>query len=170
MQRGRRDHGAALWQTRFKNFFDARETVRDVSSRDAARVEGTHGELSARLTDSLCGHRTDRLAEIDDSVFSDERYPLSRTRAGRRRFEELRALLTSKASDDSLLGDLFSASALTRARAYVGRVRNLEVSGNQLQALVQGSDAAPYRVTVRIERREERLGGAANVARNAASE
>ena len=32
--------------------------------------------------------------------------------------------------DDSLLGDLFSASALTRARAYVGRVRHIEVSGN----------------------------------------
>ena len=53
---------------------------------------------------------------------------------------ELARLLTQL--DDSLLGDLFSASALTRARAYVGRVRNLEVSGNQLQALVQGSDAA----------------------------
>ena len=36
--------------------------------------------------------------------------------------------------DDSLLGDLFSASALTRARAYVGRVRHIEVSGNQLAA------------------------------------
>ena len=56
--------------------------------------------------------------------------------------------------DDSLLGDLFSASALTRARAYVGRVRHIEVSGNQLQALVQGNEPAPYRVTVRIERRE----------------
>ncbi|MDD3326111.1 MAG: DEAD/DEAH box helicase [Zoogloea sp.] len=56
--------------------------------------------------------------------------------------------------DDSLLGDLFSASALSRARAYVGRVRHIEVSGNQLQALVQGKEPAPYRVTVRIERRE----------------
>ena len=56
--------------------------------------------------------------------------------------------------DDNLLGDLFSASALTRARSYVGRVRNLEVSGNQLQALVQGKEPVPYRVTVRIERRE----------------
>jgi uncharacterized Zn finger protein len=45
--------------------------------------------------------------------------------------------------DDSLLGDLFSASALTRARAYVGRVRHIEVSGNQLQALVQGNEPRP---------------------------
>jgi hypothetical protein len=45
------------------------------------------------------------LAELDESVLDDERYPLFRTRAGRRRFEELQALLSSKASDDSLLGN-----------------------------------------------------------------
>ncbi len=56
--------------------------------------------------------------------------------------------------DDALLGELFSANALTRARAYVGRVRNIETAGNQLQALVQGSEAVPYRVSVRVERRE----------------
>jgi hypothetical protein len=44
------------------------------------------------------------LAELDSSVLSDERYPLFRTKAGRRRFEELQALLSSKASDESLLG------------------------------------------------------------------
>lgn len=52
------------------------------------------------------------LAEVDESVFSDERFPLLRTRAGRRRFEELQALLTKKSSDDSLLGgDLAEALA-----------------------------------------------------------
>ena len=56
--------------------------------------------------------------------------------------------------DDTLLAELFSANALTRARGYVGRVRNVEAAGNQLQGLVQGSDPAPYRVSVRIERRE----------------
>jgi hypothetical protein len=44
------------------------------------------------------------LTELDDSVFSDERYPLFKTKAGRRRFEELLALLTHKTSDDSMLG------------------------------------------------------------------
>ena len=44
------------------------------------------------------------LAELDASVFTDERYPLFKTKAGRRRFEELQALLTRKSSDDSLLG------------------------------------------------------------------
>jgi hypothetical protein len=44
------------------------------------------------------------LAELDDSVFTDERYPLFKTRAGRRRFEELMALLAHKANDDTLLG------------------------------------------------------------------
>ena len=56
--------------------------------------------------------------------------------------------------DDTLLGELFSANALMRARTYVGRVRNIEVAGNQLQALVQGTETAPYRVSVRLERRE----------------
>ncbi len=45
------------------------------------------------------------LAELDPSVFADERYPLFKTKAGRRRFEELQALLTHKANDDSLLGN-----------------------------------------------------------------
>ena len=44
------------------------------------------------------------LAELDPSVFADERYPLFKTRAGRRRFEELQALLLHKTSDDSMLG------------------------------------------------------------------
>jgi len=56
--------------------------------------------------------------------------------------------------DDTLLGELFSANSLSRARAYVGRVRHIEAAGNQLQALVQGSEPVPYRVSVRVERRE----------------
>ncbi|HMY49019.1 MAG TPA: DEAD/DEAH box helicase [Zoogloea sp.] len=56
--------------------------------------------------------------------------------------------------DDALLAELFSANALAKARAYVGRVQHIEAAGHQIQALVQGSDAAPYHVTVRIERRE----------------
>ncbi|MCK6393575.1 DEAD/DEAH box helicase [Zoogloea sp.] len=56
--------------------------------------------------------------------------------------------------DDALLGELFSASSLSRARTYVGRVRHIEMAGNQLQAQVQGTEPVPYRVSVRIERRE----------------
>ena len=44
------------------------------------------------------------LAALDASVFSDERYPLFKTKAGRRRFEELQALLSHKSNDDTLLG------------------------------------------------------------------
>ena len=44
------------------------------------------------------------LAELDASVFSDERYPVFKTKAGRRRFEELQALLSRKSNDDTLLG------------------------------------------------------------------
>jgi len=45
------------------------------------------------------------LAELDASVFADERYPLFKTKAGRRRFEELQALLSRKSNDDTLLGN-----------------------------------------------------------------
>jgi hypothetical protein len=45
------------------------------------------------------------LAELDASVFADERYPLFKTKAGRRRFEELQALLSHKSNDDTLLGN-----------------------------------------------------------------
>jgi hypothetical protein len=44
------------------------------------------------------------LAELDASVFSDERYPLFKTKAGRRRFEEIQALLSHKSNDDTLIG------------------------------------------------------------------
>ncbi len=44
------------------------------------------------------------LAGLDASVFADERYPLFRTKAGRRRFEEIQALLLHKPNDDTLLG------------------------------------------------------------------
>ena len=44
------------------------------------------------------------LAELDASVFADERYPLFKTKAGRRRFEELQGLLSHKSNDDTLLG------------------------------------------------------------------
>jgi hypothetical protein len=44
------------------------------------------------------------LAELDPSVFLDERYPLFKTKAGRRRFEEIQALLSQKSNDDTLIG------------------------------------------------------------------
>jgi hypothetical protein len=44
------------------------------------------------------------LVTLDSSVFDDERFPLFQTKAGRRRLEELQALLTHKPGDDSLLG------------------------------------------------------------------
>lgn len=44
------------------------------------------------------------LAELDPSVFADERYPLFKTKAGRRRFEELQALLTHQGDDDTAIG------------------------------------------------------------------
>ncbi len=45
------------------------------------------------------------LAELDPSVFDDDSYPLFKTKAGRRRFEELQALLAQKCNDENLIGD-----------------------------------------------------------------
>ena len=64
-------------------------------------------ELSRGFPESVA-----RLASVDESILSDPRYPLLQTRAGRRRFEEIRALLTQRDSEDSPLhDDLFAALA-----------------------------------------------------------
>ncbi len=55
-------------------------------------------ELTRGFPESLAG-----LATADPALLSDPRYPLLQTQAGRRRFEEIVALL--RQSDDSLLGD-----------------------------------------------------------------
>ena len=55
-------------------------------------------ELTRSFPESLAG-----LATADPSLLSDPRYPLLQTGAGRRRFEEIVALL--RRSDDALLGD-----------------------------------------------------------------
>lgn len=54
------------------------------------------------------------LTKVDESVFSDPRYPLLQTRPGRRRFDEIRALLTEEAGQSSLIPDEL-ASALADA-------------------------------------------------------
>ena len=64
-------------------------------------------ELTRSFPESIAG-----LATVDESIFSDPRYPLLQTRAGRRRFEEIRALLTPGDSEESPLHDsLFAALA-----------------------------------------------------------
>ncbi len=55
-------------------------------------------ELTRSFPESLAG-----LTMADSSLLSDPRYPLLQTRAGRRRFEQIVALL--RRSDDALLGD-----------------------------------------------------------------
>ena len=64
-------------------------------------------ELTRGFPESIAG-----LARVDESIFSDPRYPLLQTRAGRRRFEEIRALLTQRDSEESPLHDsLFAVLA-----------------------------------------------------------
>ena len=60
-------------------------------------------ELSRSFPEDLAN-----LATVDPSVLSDPRYPLLQTRAGRRRFEEIVALL--RGSGDRLLGDDLAAA------------------------------------------------------------
>ena len=65
----------------------------------------------AELTRGFPEHISD-LARVDESIYSDPRYPLLQTRAGRRRFDEIRALLTQRDSEGSPLHDsLFAALA-----------------------------------------------------------
>jgi len=57
--------GDALRVARLEDLHHARETVRDVrDAGDAARVEGPHGQLGARLADRLCGDDPDRVADL----------------------------------------------------------------------------------------------------------
>ena len=59
-----------------------------------------------------------------------------------------------KRLDEEGLGEFFSASAVQRAQAYISRVENLDAAGNTLKARVQGTDAEPYTVRVKLEMRE----------------
>jgi hypothetical protein len=45
------------------------------------------------------------LTQVDDSVFSDPRYPLLQTRPGRRRFDEIRALLREESGQSSPISE-----------------------------------------------------------------
>ena len=65
------------------------------------------------------------LATADPSLLSDPHYPLLQTRAGRRRFEEIQALL--RRSDDRLLGDDLAA-ALAAAIAARSPARHAAAS------------------------------------------
>jgi len=67
------------------------------------------------------------LAELNASVFADERYPLFKTKAGRRRFEELQALLSHKSNDEALLG---SDLAEVLAQAVSGQTPPDQVAGS----------------------------------------
>src|SRR5207247_8599172 len=56
--------GRALRVARLEDLDDARETVRDVRARDAARVEGPHRQLRAGLADRLRRDDADRVADL----------------------------------------------------------------------------------------------------------
>src|SRR5579883_3342580 len=59
-----------LWHARLEQFFDARQALRDVAlrARDTTRMEGTHRQLRARLTDGLRRDDADRAAEPHQRV------------------------------------------------------------------------------------------------------
>ena len=57
--------GHLLGLARLEQLLDTRKTLRDVVAGDAAGVEGTHGQLRARLADGLRGDDADGLAGVD---------------------------------------------------------------------------------------------------------
>ena len=62
------DLRGALGGTGFEELDHARQAVGDVALGHTTGVEGTHGELGARLADGLGGDDADRLAELDELV------------------------------------------------------------------------------------------------------
>ena len=56
--------GLALGHACLEQLFDARQARGDVDTRDAARVERTHGQLRAWLADRLRRHDADRVAHL----------------------------------------------------------------------------------------------------------
>ena len=71
----------ALGRAGLEQLDDARQTVGDVLTRDAAGVERPHGELRAGLTDRLGGDDADGLALVDELAGGEHRaVARSRTR------------------------------------------------------------------------------------------
>ena len=58
-------HAGALGRADFKEFLHAGQASGDVGAGDAAGVEGTHGQLGARLADALGGDDAHGLADFD---------------------------------------------------------------------------------------------------------
>ena len=63
--------GFRLRHARLEDFLDARETLRDIRTRDTTDMEGTHRELGTRFTDSLRRDDSDRSAELDQGTPSE---------------------------------------------------------------------------------------------------
>ena len=64
-----RDRSLALRGTGFEKLGDTRKTLGDIGSgSDAAGVEGTQRQLGTRLTDGLCCHDADGLADVHQLV------------------------------------------------------------------------------------------------------
>ena len=62
------EHGNALRAAGLEQLLDTRQTLSDVAAVGAchtAGMERTHGQLRTRLTDGLCRHDADSLADLD---------------------------------------------------------------------------------------------------------
>ena len=67
------DDGLVLGHARLEELLDARQALRDVvyGAGDAAGVEGTHGELRARLADGLRGDDAHRVARRGQATLAE---------------------------------------------------------------------------------------------------
>ena len=59
------EDGHLLGLARLEQLFDTGKTLGDIVARDAAGVEGTHGQLSTWLADGLRRDDADRFARVD---------------------------------------------------------------------------------------------------------
>ena len=59
------DFRQSLWFTSFKKLFDPRKTLRDITARNAAGVERTHGQLCTWFTDRLRSRNSDCFSDLN---------------------------------------------------------------------------------------------------------
>ena len=132
----------------------------DAESRSEAVLAAAHnlirrGASAERAAEQLAREHPDAgrlLEELGDELFSDVRFPYLRTRPGRKRLQEIRAILQKREGESPALPD-----GLARVLAEViGSGVSAQVAAERLSALTTSEDRAAF-VALDLERLAEAL-------------
>jgi hypothetical protein len=114
------------------------------------------GASAERAAEQLTREHPDAarlLEEVGDALFSDARFPYLRTRPGRKRLQEIRAILQKSQGESPALPD-----GLARVLAeVVGEGVSAQVAAERLSALTTSEERATF-VALDLERLAEALG------------